>query len=224
MFYLWEGSFGLTHILIYIVAYIMALFVAMPFHEFAHAFVAKREGDYTAVAYKRYTLAALEHIDIKGLLCLIFFGFGWAKPVPVDERNFKRGQLSKFLVAIAGVVTNLILGTLFLFIYVLIYKLAPNFYESNIYGYLLYSFLTTSISLNFILAFFNLLPIYPLDGFRVIESFTEPDNKFVRFMRRYSFIIYILLLLSGLTYFYFDYTAELLIKGLTKLFCWMLRV
>ena len=223
MLYLWNGSFDFTYLLLYVLAYFMALFVAMPFHEFAHAFAAKREGDYTAVAYKRYTLAPLSHIDIKGLLCLLFFGFGWAKPVPIDERNFKHGKRSKFLVAIAGILTNLILGTLFLFIYVLIYKISPDFYSSNLYGNLLYYFLNISVSLNFFLAFFNQLPLYPFDGFRVIESFTS-DNKFVSFMRRYSFIIYIIILLTGVIYLYYDYTAELLIDGLFKLFSLILGV
>ena len=82
MFTLFSGSTSLVYILLYFVAYIMALFVAMPFHEFAHAFAAKREGDYTAVAYKRYTLAPLAHVDFSGMLFLLLFGFGWAKPVP----------------------------------------------------------------------------------------------------------------------------------------------
>lgn len=224
MFTIFSGNMNLIYILIYIVAYFMALFIAMPFHEFAHAFAAKREGDYTAVAYKRYTLAPLAHVDLSGLLFLFLFGFGWAKPVPVDERNFKRGRKSKFLVAIAGIVTNLILGIIFLFVYVLLLKICPNFLVNNYYGILLETFLLISISLNFLLAFFNLLPIYPLDGFRIIQSFTGPNNGFVNFMSRYSFIIYIILLLSGALYIYYSYTAELLIEVLLKLFCKILGV
>ena len=209
---------GILYILIYGIAYIMALFVAMPFHEFSHAYIAKKEGDYTAVALKRCTLAPLAHIDVRGLICLLLFGFGWAKPVPVDERNFKRGKLSKFLVAIAGIVTNLILGTVFLFIYYLIYKLFPNFYSSGIYGLLVKTFLSLSVSLNFGFAFFNLLPIYPLDGFRIIEAFTGSDNGFVSFMKRYSFIIYLLLIFSTVFEMYFAYTGGLLINVLSNLF------
>ncbi len=201
-----------------IVAMVMALFVAMPFHEFAHAFAAKREGDMTAVAYRRYTLAPLAHFDWKGFLFLFLFRFGWAKPVPVDERNFKRGRKSKFLVAIAGILTNLILGTFFLFVYMLILRFIPSFYVSNLYGRLLYEFLNISISLNFMLAFFNILPIYPLDGYRMIESFSRYDNAFLRFCKQYSLIIYLLLIFTGLYYIYYSFTAELLIQGLIKLF------
>ena len=171
---------------IYVVAYTMALFVAMPFHEFAHAFAAKKEGDYTATALKRCTLKAISHIDISGLICLFFFGFGWAKPVPVDERNFKRGKLSKFIVSIAGIATNLILGVVFMFVYVLIFKINPNFYNSSLYGQLLYNFLNLSISLNFSLAFFNLLPIHPLDGFKIVETFSKWNSPVVEYLRRYS--------------------------------------
>lgn len=219
-----EYGNGLLYILIYGIAYIMALFVAMPFHEFAHAYVAKKEGDYTAVALKRCTLAPLAHIDVKGLIFLLLFGFGWAKPVPVDERNFKRGKLSKFLVAIAGIVTNLILGTIFLFLYYLIYKLFPNFYSSGMYGLLVRTFLSLSVSLNFGFAFFNVLPIYPLDGFRIIEAFTGNDNGFVSFMKQYSFIIYLVLVFSTVFEMYFAYTGGLLIDALSKLFIKILGV
>jgi Zn-dependent protease len=208
----------------YILAYVMALFVAMPFHEFAHAFAAKREGDYTAVALKRYTLAPLAHIDIKGLVFLLFFRFGWAKPVPVDSRNFKRGNLSKFLVSIAGIVTNLALGTIFLFIYFLIFKISPNLYTSNLYGELLYLFLQLSVTLNFSLAFFNLLPIYPLDGYKIVESILKWDSKVVEFLKNYSFIIYIALIVTGIYSYYFYYTAGTLISLLEKLFIMILGV
>lgn len=219
------GSNGdFIYILLYIVAYIMALFVAMPFHEFSHAFAAKHEGDYTAVALKRYTLAPLAHIDIKGLLFLLLFGFGWAKPVPVDSRNFKRGKLSKFLVAIAGVITNLILGIVFLFLYYLIYKLSSEFYFSSYYGQLVGLFLQLSVSLNFSFAVFNLLPVYPLDGYRVVESLSRWDSKFVEFLKKYSTIIYVLLIITGIYYIIFEYTAGILITTLGDFFIKILGV
>ena len=211
-------------LLIYAVAYIMALFVAMPFHEFAHAFVAKKEGDYTATALRRCTLAPHAHIDMKGFVCLMLLGFGWAKPVPVDERNFKRGKLSKFLVSIAGIVTNLLLGVVFIFIYVLIHKLKPELYSFGIYGRLVKEFLMLSISLNFSLAFFNLLPIYPLDGFKIIETFAKWDSPIIDFLEKYSFILYILIVFTSAYNYYFTYTAGFCIDKLLKLFCIILGV
>lgn len=221
---LFSGSSSFLELLIEILVFVMALGIAMPFHEFAHAFAARREGDYTAVAYKRYTLAMHSHIDVKGFLMLLIFGFGWAKPVPVDERNFKHGKRSKFFVAIAGIIANLILGVIFTFLYVLIYKISPTFYSSSFFGSVLYEFLYLSILLNFSLAFFNILPIYPLDGFRVVQVFAKPDNGYVRFMNRYSYIIMIILIVSYLYSYYYSWTVVPLANGLLKLFSWMLGV
>ena len=218
MFLLTSANVPFLTLLLQIFAVLSALFIAMPFHEFAHAFAAKREGDFTAAAHKRYTLAPLAHIDKIGFIFLFLFGFGWAKPVPVDPRNFKRGRLSSFFVSVAGIVTNLLLGIFFLFIYFLIYKLFPTFYTSSLIGEIYYAFLNASIVLNFSLAFFNLLPIYPLDGYRILASFSKFDNEFLSFMRRYSFFIYILLMLTGIYSFLFSNIMGALINGLSDLF------
>ncbi len=217
-----NADVGFIYSLLSLVAMVMALFVAMPFHEFAHAAAAKHEGDFTAVAYRRYTLAFHKHFDFKGFLFLLLFRFGWAKPVPVDERNFKRGKKSKFIVASAGIVTNLILGTFFLFIYLFIIKFFPGIFDVKYFGYLLFQFLNIVYSLNFMLAFFNLLPIYPLDGFKICESFCRYDSKFVDFMRRNSFWIFLIVALTGIYYYFYMYTGGILVEGLTKLFIWIL--
>ena len=81
-------SSGFTEAILGIIALLMALFIAIPFHEFAHAFASKKQGDYTAVAYRRCTPAALAHFDFAGFLMMMLFGFGWAKPVPVNKNNF----------------------------------------------------------------------------------------------------------------------------------------
>lgn len=211
-------NMGLVEILLSIVATLMAIFIAMPFHEFAHAWAAKHEGDYTAVAMKRYTLAPFAHFDLKGFIFLFLFRFGWAKPVPIDSRNFKRGNKSMFIVSIAGIVMNLILGIVFLFIYMLILRFFPEFFYSNLYGQLLYQFLMASVSFNFMLAFFNILPIYPLDGYNIIASLSKTENGFLRFMKQYSLLVYLLVILSGLYAIYYTYTAGLLMEGLIKLF------
>ena len=209
---------GFGDFFISLVATLMALFVAMPFHEFAHALAARREGDYTATACGRFTLAPFSHFDWKGFLFLFLFRFGWAKPVPVDSRNFKRGRKSQFMVAIAGVLANLILGILFLFIYMLIYKVSPELYVSNIYGELLFEFLNVSVSFNFMLVFFNILPIYPLDGYKIIDSFCKFENGFLKAMKDYAFIIFLILAVTGIYYYFYEITAGTLINWLIKLF------
>ncbi len=213
---------GMENVLAMIIAMVMAVFVAMPIHEFSHAFAARCEGDYTAVACKRYTLAPLAHFDWKGFLFLMLFGFGWAKPVPVDSRNFKNGRKSQFKVAIAGIISNILLGIIFLFIYMLIIKTRPMFFGSSFYGELLYQFLNYSISLNFMIAFFNLLPIYPLDGYKIVDSCCRYENGFLKFMKSNSFLIYLILVVTGLYSVYYEYTANALIGVLIKLFSWIL--
>ncbi len=206
-----------------IIAFISALFLCMPFHEFAHAHAAYKEGDMTAKVLGRYTLAPFKHIDIKGLLLLLVFGIGYAKPVPVDERNFKRGTKSKLRVAFAGVLVNLLIGVIACFLYCFLNRFWPALFTS--YGFLgdiYYYFFNFVISLNFMFAFFNILPIYPLDGFRVVESLAGPYNKYVEFMKAYGFWIMIALLFTSIFDIYINFFAGglsgLIIKGFDAFF------
>ena len=201
-----------------IVALLMALFIAIPFHEFAHAFVAKKQGDYTAVAYKRCTPRALAHFDLVGFLMMMLFGFGWAKPVPVNPNNYKHGRKSQFLVSIAGIVMNLLLGTVFLFIYMLIFKIDSSFYVSSYYGYMLEMFLIYSFSLNFGLAIFNLLPIYPFDGYNIIDSMCKYENAYLKFAKRYSSILFLIIIFTGIYDLCYGYIIENLYTALINLF------
>ena len=197
-----------------------ALCIALPVHEWAHAFVAYKQGDPTAKMLGRMTLAPHSHFDLFGSLFLVFFGFGWAKPVPIDERNFKHGAKSKVLVALAGITANLVVGTFFILVSTILKKYAPN-YETQwgYYGVALKLFLNYVIQINFVLLFFNLLPVYPLDGFRVIESFASPYNSFVVFMKRYSWIIMLVLLLGTyLIDYYLTYTVGYTMYGINWLF------
>ena len=193
-------SSDLLIVLISIVVYLSVLFIVMPAHEFSHAWAAKRQGDYTAYYMKRYTLAPFSHIDAKGFLFLVIFGFGWAKPVPVDPRNYKRGKWSEVCVSLAGVTTNIIQGIIFCGLYSAFMNFVPA--TINIYiWYAYYMFFNYGVIISFSLALFNLLPIYPLDGFRFIEAVTRPDNGFVSFVRRNSFWLFIIVYLFLSAYF-----------------------
>ena len=206
-----------------LIAFMSALFICMPAHEFAHAHAAYKEGDLTAKTLGRYTLAPFAHIDFKGLLLLLFFGIGFAKPVPIDKRNFKRGWKSEVRVSVAGVLTNLVIGVVGCLIYSAIVNFCPELFVN--YGFLsslYYYFIIYIINLNFMFAFFNLLPIYPLDGFRVVEAVSKTENAYIRFMKIYSFWIILILLISGVLDIYINFFAggllDLILKGFNALF------
>ena len=191
-----------------LIAFISALFICMPFHEFAHAHAALKEGDYTGRALNRYTLAPHAHIDISGFLMLLFFGIGFAKPVPVDVRNFKRGRKSELRVAFSGVLINLLIGSIACFIYAFLENVWPDLFFKYGFISLLYNyFFNFLISLNFMFAFFNLLPIYPLDGYRVVSACSKTDNSFLRFMRVNGFWVMLILLFTGIFDLYIGYIA-----------------
>ena len=224
MIFFGQFSSNFTAVILELIALLMALFIAIPFHEFAHAFVAKKQGDYTAVAYKRCTPAALVHFDISGFLMMMLFGYGWAKPVPVNKNNFKNGRKSQFWVSIAGILMNLILGIVFLFIYMLIIKIDVDFLFDSYYGYMLGMFLRFSFQMNFGLAIFNLLPIYPFDGYNIIDSMCRYDNAYLRFAKRYSTIILIFLIIFGIYEFCYSLIIERIYEVLISLFSKILRL
>ena len=182
-------------LLIVMLAYVLAIVIALTCHEFSHAIVSYKMGDLTAKSQGRVSLNPLHHIDPIGFVCLLLFGFGWAKPVPVNDLKFKNYRRGIFLTSISGVVTNFILAFLFSGAFTLLYpKLIAH--SSNYLVAFVYNFLIYSMSINLGLAIFNILPIPPLDGFNVITAFTRYDNKFINFMRRYSFIFFLVILIT----------------------------
>jgi len=152
------------------VAWLMAIFYGITVHEFAHAWSATWQGDDTAKLSGRLTLNPLSHIDLMGLLMLVFVGFGWGKPVPVNNFNFKNGKTSDNLVSLAGIFTNLVS----VIVFGIVLKLLLNF--GNLSGEnLLINFLFMLIMINMVLAIFNLIPIPPLDGSHVLFN-VLPDK------------------------------------------------
>ena len=207
--------------LLSLIAKFSALCIAMSVHEWAHAYVAYKQGDPTAKVMGRMTLAPFAHFDLLGFLSLLFLGFGWAKAVPVDLRNFKNVKKSNFLVSIAGIAANLITGTIFIIISCALNTFVSDFSIAwGAYGHCLKEFLYMVINLNFVLAFFNLLPIYPLDGFRMVANACKQNNEFVNFMYKNSRIILIVLILlfSTVLDYYFSFTAGNIINWLTNAF------
>ena len=195
----------------FFLAYIVAVAIAFSAHEFSHALVANWCGDRTAKSLGRMSVNPFKHIDTFGMLSFLFVGFGWAKPVPINPlkfRNYKRGIR---LVSSSGVVTNFFLSFAFSAMF---YFLAPLLNLSNVFFMFIFYLLMFSTTINLSLAIFNLLPIYPLDGFNFLSSFMRPDNKFVQFMYRYGSIILLIVVVLPI----FDLIYEFGIIGLQSLF------
>lgn len=179
---------------------IAVLFVFIP-HELAHAFVAYKNGDCTAKMYGRLTLNPLKHIDPLGIVLCIFTGFGWAKPVPINPANFTHYRRGLFTTAVAGVITNYIIAFIAYPLYLVISVYALPEIEAATSLYYLVSFFDRIFFLIFLYSLsvfiFNLLPLYPLDGFRVVESLTREVNPVRRFLRNYGYYILIFLVLES---------------------------
>lgn len=162
----------------------MAALVALTIHEFAHGYVAYRLGDDTAKSCGRLTLNPIKHIDPFGALCMILFHFGWAKPVPIDPRNFKNPRKGFALTAVAGPATNLVVGFLTAFIYLLclstfkeVESAFLNNLQINTLLFLLYFF-----TINVGLGIFNLIPVPPFDGSRILNVIL-PERLYFKVMR-----------------------------------------
>ena len=169
---------------------VLPALICITFHECAHGYVAWRLGDDTARRMGRLTLNPLRHIDILGLVMLVAFHFGWAKPVPVNMYNFKDPKKGMAITAAAGPIANVLICIVALFIYGLLFI---PLYGSRAGGYVLESiYLTAYLSLT--LALFNIIPIPPLDGSKVLYSFVpEQSYRKLMYYERYGMIALLVL-------------------------------
>lgn len=189
---------------------LVAVCIALVLHELAHGIVAMWNGDNTAKNSGRLSLNPLKHFDLVGFIMMMLVGFGYAKPVPVNPYNFKHYRRGMLLVSVAGIVMNLILAFFSALFYDLMWLGMLNSTTSvSIEVFYYFSlFFQISSTINLSLAFFNLLPIFPLDGFRIVETFTRRGNKFCEFMRTNGqYIIWGLVGLSFIVSMAYDYAA-----------------
>ena len=185
-----SGNFDLPSVVAEILAVLLIIFLILPFHEWAHAFTASLLGDRDMRGRGRLTFNPLNHIDPFGALCMLLFGFGWAKAVPVDPRSFKHPKLGMAITALMGPVANLVAALAGMLVYNTIYTFAVSFYTTT-FGVFLEIFLLFYIQCNIGLAIFNLIPIPPLDGSKILFLFL-PDEA-VDFCYRNSSIFFVIL-------------------------------
>ena len=170
--------------------------ICITLHELSHGFVAYKLGDNTAKNMGRLTLNPIKHLDLFGLVMMIVFKFGWAKPVPVDMRNFKNPKRDMSITALAGPLSNIIIGCIFLFVYGIIY--IPCNSTAGTLSEAIINTVYVTAYMSFALAVFNILPVPPLDGSKALFSLMS-DSSYAKLMKyeRYGMIALLALVATG---------------------------
>ena len=178
-----------------------AVLIAITFHEFAHGFVADKLGDDTPRRQGRLSLNPFAHLDPIGTIMLIFAGFGWGKPVEIDSRNFNRKikmNVAEAMVATAGPIMNFILAIVFAIIYAIVFKYAAGFMLTQT-GMIIMLMVQTCIVINLGLGIFNLIPLPPLDGSKIVLSFLPYNaKKWVQQYGQYFYIVFVIIWVTGI--------------------------
>ena len=206
-----SGELGLMDAVVYIISSLMVIFLTMPIHEWAHGFAAVKLGDDTPRWQGRLSLNPFAHLDYFGALCIFLFDFGWAKPVQVNGRNLRNPKRDMALVALAGPLANIVLAFIFLLLFYLVQFVLVKTtftYIGLIFFYIAY--------MNIRLAVFNLIPIPPLDGSRLLSALL-PYKQYYALMRyeRYIFWGLLALLCLGILDIPLSYLSNAVLSGLS---------
>jgi Zn-dependent protease len=192
-----SGGFDPMEFIVSLLLSVPIALIALSVHETAHGYIAYKLGDPTAYNYGRLSLNPIKHIDPIGFGCMILFGFGWAKPVPINTRYFKKPKRDTALTAAAGPISNLLLALLFAILlrieFEVFTRVAVSEFAAQALDWLAI-FLTLGIELNIGLAVFNLIPIPPFDGSRIFLAML-PTNLYFKIMKAEK-VLYIVLLVA----------------------------
>lgn len=215
---LFRSGFDLGNLIIYVFSMAFVVFCTLPIHEFAHAWVATKLGDQTPRLQGRLTVNPMAHISPMGALMILLVGFGYAKPVGVNPRNFKDPKKGMALVAIAGPISNLIMGFIAEFFAVLCVRLSNGSGNETMLS-AIYLFFWFAASVNVQLAVFNLLPIPPLDGSRILQLLI-PSKYYFKVMQyeRYIVLVVFALLFTGILTVPLSFISGLIMGLYQKLF------
>lgn len=197
-----NSGMSFSQILVEIIIRIPAVILAISFHESAHAWMAYKCGDLTAKMMGRISMNPARHFDLLGMLSMLLVGFGWAKPVNINPRNFKKFRRDTALVALAGPVSNFIMAAAAMLVYFII-GVTVSFFTLGDVAYQIVEIAMRMIYmvglLNVSLMVFNLVPVPPLDGSKVLFSFLPAKSfNFVLTYERYGFLILFILLMTGI--------------------------
>ncbi|MBE6644722.1 MAG: site-2 protease family protein [Ruminococcaceae bacterium] len=171
----------------------LATLLILTVHEYAHAYAAYKLGDGTAKAFGRLTLNPLKHLDPLGAICMVLFHFGWAKPVPINPRNFKNPKRDFAISALAGPLSNMLFAFISAFVYLLLLSVFSDIKFNSEFSYLLAQntvlFVYIFHIINIGIGIFNLIPIPPLDGSRILNVVLPPKYYFgiMRYERKIYF-------------------------------------
>lgn len=209
-----SGNADFLQVVVYVISCLTVIFLTLPIHEFAHGWVATKLGDDTPRYQGRLSLNPLVHIDYFGALCILMFGFGWAKPVQVNTRNFRNPKRDMAITALAGPLSNLIMAFLF---FLLANGVLVLFASFDFIHYIVFFFGFVA-KINITLAVFNLIPIPPLDGSRIIAALL-PDRTYYKLMQYERYLYFALLALLFLDVL--DLPLSLLSNGVISFMKWI---